>query len=90
MKVELFTNDLPVVDFTLDLKNRTITNMHIVNSLMANIYLGNNSEDLTFVKFESLIKKYMGGNFTMEEYIEHIKKHGFYTPYKRNLRIRIV
>lgn len=41
MKVELFTNDLPVVDFTLDLKNRTITNMHIVNSLMANIYLGN-------------------------------------------------
>lgn len=41
---------------------------------------------------ESLLRfflKNMGGNADIEAYIEHIRKHGFYNPYERNLRITV-
>lgn len=34
--------------------------------------------------------KNMGGEEEIKVYIDHIRKHGFYNPYERNLRILLI
>ena len=88
MKVTLLTNELPVMDFILDLDKKTIRNVNIINNTMANIYIPD-AKTINYDRLEGILKYYMGGKYNMEIYIDHIKKNGFYTPYKRNLRIKI-
>lgn len=89
MKIMLLTNDLPVIDFNINLDKKIISNINVVNSDMARIYLDGNIE-INYNDFESLMQKYMGGTYDLKEYLNHIKQYGFYTPYRPNLRIKIV
>ena len=38
---------------------------------------------------KNFFHNYMGDNDEIPDYIDFIKKHGFYNPYERNLRIQI-
>lgn len=85
--IVLLTNDLVVAEFTVDHDKKLLENVKIKNLPMAEIYYPN-VENANYEEFENLMKVYMGGNFTLKEYMDHVRIHGFYTPYKPNLRIK--
>ena len=43
----------------------------------------------TPANLHEILKFYMGGDFSVEEYINHIIEHGFYSPYQKNIDIVI-
>ena len=75
---------------SFDLINFTaINNLEIYNGLFAKEILMDKECHLTAGKLTNLFKYYLGGDGTLKEYMDHILKHGFFTPYDINLRMKV-
>lgn len=90
MKQKIFfeIGNFEVLKFTLE-DYYKVSYVYTENPHSASVTLQSNNVNVTGVSFEKLLRYYMGGNYSTEEYLNHIKKHGFYSPYCSNLNIRI-
>lgn len=79
--------DCRILEFDL-IDYKSIENCKVTSKPVARVVL-KNKEQLTIDWLHYLLHFYMGGEYSLEGYIEHIKEYGFYTPYQRNLRIKI-
>lgn len=59
----------------------------IHHKLIADDLFGANYISLNVHSLLSFFNHYMGGNLELKEYINHIIKKGFYTPYQSGLNI---
>ena len=88
MKITFLIGETKILDFELEGYKKT-GNLNIYERLAAEIALRDAKCELTAGSLKELFKFYMGGDGTLEEYIDHIVEHGFFTPYMCNLRIKI-
>ena len=89
MKITFLIGDTyKILDFELE-DYKKVSNLNIYSSRAAEAALRDAECELTAGSLLNLFKYYMGGDGTLEEYIDHIVEHGFFTPYMCNLRIKI-
>lgn len=78
-----------LLSLILDNNSFEVTDCEVKNPIMCkDVFKGNipiNKEELTKFFVENL-----GKNGNIEGYINHINKFGFFTPYERNLKIKIL
>lgn len=88
MKIYFCLLSLEKTMFSFTLKDyKTIENIEILIPVLAREVMF--CKELTTEHFLTMLRFYMGGEFSIKEYIEHIKKYGFYSPYQPNLRVFI-
>ena len=84
----LIGESFKILDFELE-DYRKVINLNIYDLGAARAALKNVKCELSADRLLNLFKFYMGGDGTLEEYIDHIVENGFFTPYMCNLRIKI-
>lgn len=77
-----------IVEFDL-IDFKKIENLQIYNEVIAQTFLKKLYKEQTLANFHELLKHYMGGDFSVKEYINHIIEYGFYSPYQKNMDIVI-
>lgn len=88
-KVTFFVSkDHKVLDFELN-DDMIVQNLNIYDRLSARNILQDVKCELTTIKLLELLRYYLGGNGTIEEYVDHILNNGFYTPYVPSLDVKI-
>ena len=88
MKITFHISEINILDFELE-DYKKVINLNIYDLSAARAALKNVKCELSADRLLNLFKYYMGGDGTLEEYIDHIVEHGFFTPYMCNLRIKI-
>ena len=64
-------------------------NIQIYNEVIAQTFLKQMYKEPTPANSHEILKHYMGGDLSVEEYINHIIEHDFYSPYQKNMGITI-
>lgn len=76
-----------IIEFYFDDRNKNeIKNVKIFNDKICKIiFKVKNVKNINSDFLLKWFKDYMGGNFTLDYYINHISNCGFYSPYFNNL-----
>ena len=88
MKIIFLLGSKKMVEFDL-IDFKKIENLQIYNEVIAQTFLKQMYKEPTPANFHEILKHYMGGDFTLEEYLNHIIENGFYSPYQKNMDIVI-
>lgn len=88
MKIIFLLGSKKMVEFDL-IDFKKIENLQIYNEVIAQTFLKQMYKEPTPAKLHEILKHYMGGDFTLKEYLNHIIENGFYSPYQKNMDIVI-
>lgn len=80
-----------IIELYFDEKNKNeIKNIKTFNDKICKvIFKVKNVKDINSDFLLKWFKDYMGGNFTLDHYIDHINNYGFYSPYFNSLNINV-
>lgn len=88
MKLKFFIEDVEIANCILTEEKR-IEEYNLIRKRLSRIVLKHFYADKTYTGLHEMLKYYMGGDFSFEEYLNHIIEYGFYSPYNKNLIIEI-
>lgn len=88
MKIKFYLADSEAANCILTEEKR-IAEFNVFSERFPRILLKRFYADKSYSGLHEMLKYYMAGEFTVEEYLNHIMEYGFYSPYSKNFNIKI-
>lgn len=91
IKLIFLSGENKILEFYLDENDKNnIKNYNVFNCELTRIIFKIKNPNIISTDFLlNWFRDYMGGNYNLEDYINHISKNGFYSPYFNSLNIQV-
>ncbi len=88
MKIRFYLASTEIANCVLT-EEKKIEEFNVISEVLAQGLLRKFNVDRTCAGLHTILMYYMGAEFKLEEYLNHIMEYGFYSPYSKNFDIKI-